>query len=126
MRSDRLKAFRPLQIVILLAVAILFVKVLSRIKSLWTALAHDEVGISTLLLSSLVEDRPQQGAGLVRVVRPEMAEGLPVQGVQAFRLSTLLIEQLGGLGGGPDRLGAALQAAQRFAQAEEETWTFGP
>jgi hypothetical protein len=39
MRTDRLKAFRPLQLVLLLGVGILFVKVVGRMKSLWMALA---------------------------------------------------------------------------------------
>src|SRR5262249_4502825 len=39
MRSSRLKAFRPLQVVLLLAVGFLMVKVVSRVKSQWIALA---------------------------------------------------------------------------------------
>jgi hypothetical protein len=39
MRTDRLKAFRPLQLVLLVGVGILFVVVVRRIKSQWTALA---------------------------------------------------------------------------------------
>jgi hypothetical protein len=39
MRTDRLKAFRPMQVVLLLGLAIVFVKVVSRIKTLWIALA---------------------------------------------------------------------------------------
>ena len=39
MRSERLHAFRPFHIVLLFAVGLLFVKVLSRIKSLWIAQA---------------------------------------------------------------------------------------
>jgi hypothetical protein len=39
MRTDRLKAFRPLQLVGLLVVGLMLVKVLSRVKSLWIALA---------------------------------------------------------------------------------------
>jgi hypothetical protein len=39
MRTERLHAFRPLHVVLLLALGLAFVKVLSRVKSLWTAQA---------------------------------------------------------------------------------------
>src|SRR6185436_9245878 len=39
MRSERLRAFRPFQIVLLLGLGFLFVKVVSRVKILWVALA---------------------------------------------------------------------------------------
>jgi hypothetical protein len=39
MRTERLHAFRPLQVLVLLVVGFFFVKIVSRIKSLWIALA---------------------------------------------------------------------------------------
>jgi hypothetical protein len=50
MRRERLKSFRPLHIVLLAALAIAFVKVVSRVKSLWIAQA-----LSLAIVISLVE-----------------------------------------------------------------------
>jgi len=50
MRAERLHAFRPLHVVLLLALALLFVKVVSRVKSLWIAQA-----LSLAVFVSLIE-----------------------------------------------------------------------